>query len=86
MNEGNDGIKRAPWTQEQVEILKAYQSNHHCHPFTCGNRSDSGHKEYANEHGERDAGVLVPTEQGWTCPVCDYTQNWAHASIFSNST
>ena len=21
---------------------------------------------------------LIATENGWICPVCDYTQNWAH--------
>jgi hypothetical protein len=21
---------------------------------------------------------LIATEGGWICPVCDYTQNWAH--------
>ena len=21
---------------------------------------------------------LVATKNGWICPVCDYTQNWAH--------
>lgn len=23
--------------------------------------------------------VLVATVNGWICPTCDYTQNWAHA-------
>lgn len=23
--------------------------------------------------------VLDPTEQGWVCPDCDYTQDWCHA-------
>jgi hypothetical protein len=22
--------------------------------------------------------VLVANENGWTCPTCKYTQNWAH--------
>lgn len=21
---------------------------------------------------------LIATENGWICPVCDYTQNWSH--------
>ncbi len=43
----------------------------HRHPFTCGNRSD--HPEIAG-----DKGILVPTTRGWICPICDYTQDWAH--------
>lgn len=45
------------------------------HPFTCGNRDD--HPEIAG-----DKGVLVPTTRGWICPICDYTQDWAHDFMF----
>lgn len=41
------------------------------HPFTCANRGD--HPEIAG-----DKGILVPTTRGWICPICDYTQDWAH--------
>lgn len=41
------------------------------HPFTCANRDD--HPVIAG-----DKGVLVPTTRGWICPICDYTQDWAH--------
>ena len=41
------------------------------HPYTCGNRED--HPVIAG-----DRGVLVPTTRGWICPICDYTQKWAH--------
>lgn len=44
------------------------------HPFTCGNRGD--HPVIAG-----DRGVLVPTTRGWICPICDYTQDWAHDSM-----
>jgi hypothetical protein len=41
---------------------------------------------------ERDKGIpypemeftqtnLIATQKGWICPCCDYTQNWAHASM-----
>ncbi len=46
------------------------------HPFTCPNRGDGAH---GDEGGDR--GVLVATEGGWICPHCDYTQDWAHASM-----
>jgi hypothetical protein len=54
----------APWTDEQVTNLNAYQQGDVWHPFTCGN--DSRHRD------------LVATRDGWICPDCDYTQNWAH--------
>ena len=53
-----------PFTEEQVEALNAYQEEGRFHPFTCGN--DSRHRN------------LVATPEGWRCPDCDYTQNWAH--------
>ena len=56
----------APFTARQVEILNQYQQSGVFHPFTCGNR----------EHKGDD--VLVAKEDGWHCPTCDYTQNWAH--------
>lgn len=46
------------------------------HPFTCPSRGDGAH---GDEGGDR--GVLVATEGGWICPHCDYTQDWAHASM-----
>lgn len=53
------------------------------------NRKHSGenYEEYIeNEHKkgipypemEFTATNLVATENGWICPVCGYTQNWAH--------
>jgi hypothetical protein len=54
----------APWTDEQIQLLLLWQTGGWIHPYTCGN--DSNHP------------VLVPTENGWICSVCDYTQNWAH--------
>lgn len=76
------------FTSEQVARLWLYQfgpwrqfgeavtpENKHLfqltHPFTCNNRSD--HPIIAG-----DQGILVPTTRGWICPICDYTQDWAH--------
>lgn len=64
----------APWTPEEVAALNRYQSNVMYHPYTCGNRGDSGHKQWGN-----DTGTLLATEDGWVCRDCDYTQDWAHA-------
>lgn len=57
----------APWTEEQVEGLQRWQERFH--PYTCPRHSKDGH---ATED-------LVPSEAGWLCPSCDYTQDWAHA-------
>lgn len=62
---------KAPWTQEQVDGLNAYQAAPWVHPFTCGNKH--------GDHG--DENVLVATPEGWRCLSCDYTQDWAHASM-----
>lgn len=55
---------KAPWTDEQVDHLNAFQRSGAFHPFTCGKcRND-----------------LVATTGGWICPTtdCGYTQDWAH--------
>jgi hypothetical protein len=59
---------KAPFTQEQVESLNAYQEAGVFHAFTCGSCG----------------ATLVATEQGWKCPDCDYTQDWAHDWMTNN--
>lgn len=62
----------APFTPEQVRRLNEYQHAGQFHPYTCGNCRDN----LGTENGMNDR-LLVATEQGWECPTCDYTQNWA---------
>lgn len=65
----NDGLVKAPWNDEQVANLNAFQSSRRFHPFTCGgDRGNEAHKQYAREHGG-DNGQLVATEDGFVCPV-----------------
>lgn len=67
------------FTPEEIAILNEHQRTGEFHPYTCGgNRGDEAHRKYAKEHGDRDWGLLVATEEGWKCPVCGYRQNWAH--------
>lgn len=56
----------APWPDEVVLNLNAFQLRGEFHPFTCGIDSDHG--------------SLIALPGGWICPDddCDYTQNWAH--------
>lgn len=53
---------------EHVARLAEHQANERTHPYTCGNRSDGNHR------WTHDKGVLVPTNDGWVCLDCDYTQ------------
>ena len=59
-----DKIK-APFTQEQVDGLNAYQKAGIFHEYTCGNEHE----------GNR---ILVATVNGLRCPTCDYNQVWAY--------
>lgn len=54
----------APWSQDIVDRLNAYQKSGFFHPYTCAEcRSD-----------------LIATAEGWKCSEvgCEYTQGWAH--------
>lgn len=74
-------IVTAPWTEEQVAALNAWQAGTHYHPFTCGGaRMDEAHVAYQRKHGG-DYGQLVAGPDGWRCPVCGYRQNWAHGHM-----
>jgi hypothetical protein len=59
------GRTYAPWTPEQVELLNNYQTISGFHPFTCGS-------------GECSHVALVAHDDGWHCPSCEYTQDWAY--------
>lgn len=59
---------QAPFTLEQVDVLRLRQADPTQHQYTC-----------EHWHGEPvERRHLVPTVRGWICPSCDYTQNWAH--------
>lgn len=61
---------RAPWTAQQVANLKRWQACEWVHPYICPSPQHPGH-------------VLTPTEEGWHCSRCEYTQSWAHPSSLS---
>jgi hypothetical protein len=67
----------APFSQEAVQTLNEYQTDtgkaRQLHPFTCAESGDGNHGE---EGGDR--GTLIATVDGWVCPFCAYTQDWAH--------
>jgi hypothetical protein len=55
----------APWTDEFIEALSAWQRAGFVHEYTCGN----------DHPGDR---TLYPTREGWRCTSCSYKQTWAH--------
>ena len=55
-------MNKAPWTKEIVDKLQRYQDCDHTHEWTCGE--------------DRCRAALIPTTDGWVCPVCEYTQDW----------
>lgn len=58
------------WSDEEVKSLNAWQLDEQTHPFTCGN---------PDHHDDKiENRTLVATNQGWVCPGCSYTQDWAH--------
>jgi len=63
---------KTPFTVEQVEKLKEWQSNGMNHPFTCCGYDGCIRKEQKNE------GELIPYSEGWICPCGRYTQDWCH--------
>lgn len=56
----------APWTPEQVDALNRWQRAGYVHPFTCP--ASAGHRK----------GELIAQTDGFHCPTCSYTQDWAH--------
>lgn len=68
---------QAPFSEIDVQRLNEYQTSTGpgvpFHPFTCGNRDDGEHSAVGG-----DTGILIATQEGWVCPHCGYTQDWAH--------
>lgn len=58
----------APFTDEQVDALNAFQKACQFHPFTC-----PGDHIVCEQHRE-----LIATNDGWVCHCGDYRQSWAH--------
>lgn len=67
---------RAPFTPEQVASLNGYQQSGAFRELTC--RGDG-----CPAAGEQ--AVLVAAENGWHCPACTYTQDWAHEAMADGS-
>ena len=71
---------KSPWTPEQVQILKEFQSAGYLHPFTCGDPEEV--KECQRRSGS-NSGALIPSESGWVCPCGKYHQDWCYDEILN---
>lgn len=60
----------APWKHDEVDALNRWQRAGFVHEFTC-----RVHHEGLAGPADR---TLVATINGWICPHCSYTQDWAH--------
>ena len=60
------------WTDEQVKNLNDFQRSSYMHPFTCGGAINCRED-------------LVAKPDGWHCPKCGYTQDWAHGFMLDGS-
>jgi len=57
----------APWTEEQVEALRAWQARDDVHPYTAAERWNGLEV------------VLIPTREGWRETIDGpVVQDWAH--------
>lgn len=72
-NQEDMAITTAPWNQEEIDFLNAWQKDSRIHPFNC-----------VHEHeGKR---MMTATKNGWKCQTCGYMQNWAHKFMLKNIT
>lgn len=69
-------IVHVPFTAEQVASLNGYQHAAWVHAFTCGG--------ICTLRGGLSP-ELIATVDGWSCPECDYTQDWAHEFMADGS-
>lgn len=80
---------KAPFTDEQVEKLKAWQTGFIEDPESSIYIESGGNRIYGQpvhpftcvrkecDRSKRaDDGILIPTNNGWVCPCGAYTQDW----------
>lgn len=72
-------VIQAPWTEDQVDRLNAYQWAGVMHEFTCIH-------DHSDEAGESHMPLFATTE-GWVCLWfdCGYRQNWAHSMMLEDN-
>lgn len=67
---------KAPWDRKTVRMLNERQENSEFHPYTCPNRSNEVHRNFAIALKHHDTGILIATPGGWICGACGYYQDW----------
>jgi hypothetical protein len=80
----------APFTDEQVEKLKAWQSGEKTFPTEIGEGGPNPTTIHVPPHPftsgledcdrlkQPDEGALIHSTEGWTCPCGKYKQNWCN--------
>jgi len=63
-----DKVVKAPFTDEQVKAIQAWQDEWGL--YTCCSHNNCDRINQPNE------GLLNVTNEGFVCPCGDYTQNW----------
>lgn len=73
---------KAPFTEEEVKKLNAYQKSGTFHAFTCIGQPYVPKKHGVAVERSRKAcpndGMLIATSEGWVCPCGKCTQTWAY--------
>ena len=68
---------KAPFTPEQVKALNEFQESGMFHPFTCGSAERCVETVKVGKDEFEVSTTLKATKDGWICPNCSYTQDWA---------
>ncbi len=79
----------APFTDEQVELLKAWQEGRVTMRAEVGTETVIAFNvtphpftccsyEGCKRREKPNEGALMPSTDGWICPCGKYTQDWAH--------
>jgi len=77
----------APWSPDEVASLNGYQASGAGHPFTCGVDTClyGGPPTPGRPDGRYGRTVLQAGIDGWQCPACGWTQDWAFAFMADGS-
>lgn len=78
--EDEDGTRRPP-TEEEEALNDAHSQKIIDQIDKKGNIDWEAYFKARPVKIQVDDRKLVATNEGWMCPTCDYTQNWAHASM-----
>ncbi len=65
---GLPSIRRAPYSQDEIDLVNWYQTDSPYHPYTCS--------------WNHATATMQMTKDGLVCPSCKLVQNWVLDSTF----